>query len=115
MKSLIRVKVIVDDLDALKSIKPEQAIAYLQSKGWQKEHEIQRNIASVWGYQKPDGEQLQIVIPHNMDITGYPFSMSFMLETLANIYDASQLDILESILEFSENQTEVSDRRRVLT
>ncbi len=97
MKRPIKVKVIVNDLEALKSIKPEQAIAYLQSKGWQKEHE-KPNISSIWGYQKPDGEQFQIVIPHNMDITGYPVSMSFMLETLASIYDASQLDILESIL-----------------
>ena len=92
-------KVIINDLETLKSIKPEQAIAYLQTHGWQKQKAI-GDLAEVWSYHNSNGVQENIILPHYTDIPGYPISMSIMLATLESVFQTPQLDILNSILSF---------------
>jgi hypothetical protein len=95
-------KVIINDLEALKSIKPEQAIGYLQTHGWQKQKAI-GNLAEIWSYQNSSDIQANIILPHYTDIPGYPMSVSIMLATLESVLQISQLEILNSILKFSKD------------
>lgn len=90
-------KVTVKDLDILKAIQPQQVVTYLQNKGWHEQRQIAQQ-ASIWTHKSDSDEELQIVLPLNSDIPGFPVSMNIVLETLEITEGRSQLEILDELI-----------------
>lgn len=68
-------KATVKDLDILKAIQPQQVAKYLHNKGWYEERQI-ADHASIWTQKSDSDEELQIVLPLNSDIPGFPVSIN---------------------------------------
>ncbi len=90
-------KAAVKDLDILKAIQPQQVASYLQNKCWYEKRQI-ADRASIWTQKSDSDEELQIVLPLNSDIPGFPVSMNIMLETLEIAEGRSQLEILDELI-----------------
>lgn len=88
----------IRDIETLKSIHPNQVIAYLERTGWQKESSIQ-DKAEIWILKKNDSDQdyADILLPLDTSFQDYPLRMSEILVTLATIEDNSQQEIFKAI------------------
>jgi hypothetical protein len=90
-------KAAVKDLDILKAIQSQQVATYLHNKGWYEQRQI-ADRASIWTQKSDSDEELQIVLPLNSDIPGFPVSMNIVLETLEIAEGRSQLEILDELI-----------------
>ncbi len=88
----------IRDIETLKSIQPNQVIAYLQRAGWQKETSIQ-DKAEIWILKAKDSDQecADILLPLNTSFQDYPIRMSEILMTLEAIEDLPQQEIFKKI------------------
>lgn len=91
----------VKDVSLLQSIQPQQVGNYLNIHGWIKQNEIV-NKASIWTYTLEESA-IQLVLPLQQDIPGFPVSMSLILETLEKIESRSQLEILSDLISTVKN------------
>ncbi len=88
----------IHDIETLKSIQPEQIIAYFKRTGWQKETSIPEK-AEIWIFKKEDSDKdcVDILLPLNTSFQDYPIRMSEILMTLEKIENRSQKEIFKSL------------------
>jgi hypothetical protein len=88
----------IRDIKTLKSIQPNEVIAYLKRTGWQKETSIP-DKAEIWVLKKENSDQdwVDILLPLNTSFQDYPIRMSEILVTLEEIEDRSQKEIFKSL------------------
>jgi hypothetical protein len=88
----------IRDIETLKSIQPNEVIAYLKRTGWQKETSIP-DKAEIWVLKKENSDQdwVDILLPLNTSFQDYPIRMSEILVTLEEIEDRSQKEIFKSL------------------
>lgn len=96
--------VTVSDLDILQAIQPQQVATYLQNHGWYQQNQVE-DKASIWIQENEGGEPLNIVLPLNREIPGFPISMSVILETLEKTENRSQLEIISELITTANNLT----------
>jgi hypothetical protein len=89
--------VTVKDIEILQSIQPQQVATYLQNHGWHQQNTVE-DKASIWGQENEVGGRVNIVLPLNREIPGFPVSMSVILETLEKAENRSQLDIISELI-----------------
>jgi hypothetical protein len=94
--------VTVKDIKILQSIQPEQVATYLQKHGWHQQNTVE-DKASIWNQENEVGECVNIVLPLNRKIPGFPISMSVILETLEKAENRSQLDIISELITTAPN------------
>jgi hypothetical protein len=88
----------IRDIDTLKSVQPNQVIAYLQKNGWHQESFIP-DKAEIWVLenQAEDKDSVDILLPLNPAFRDFPLRISEILETLEKIEGRSQVEILETL------------------
>lgn len=94
--------VTVKDIEILQAIQPQQVATYLQKHGWYQQNTVQ-DKASIWTPENEAGEGVNIVLPLNREIPGFPVSMSVILETLEKAENRSQLDIISELITTAPN------------
>jgi hypothetical protein len=86
------VRVAIQDVLALRSLKPLELIAYLRAKGWRQELEIP-NKGTIWALD----EDYELTLPTRRELGDYVLRISEVLHTLARAEDRSELDVLRDI------------------
>lgn len=89
---------IIRDMSILKSINPVEVANYLQTKGWQKQRQID-NISSIWKLTVTPGEEVEeveIFLPLNPEFHDFAARMSDVLQTLQIVENRSQLEIINN-------------------
>ena len=89
-------KATVEDFDVLKSIQPQQVVAYLQASGWREQNQI-ADRASIWIREINSEKQLQLLLPLDRELEDFPLRMSKVLQTLEIAEQRSQLEILSAL------------------
>ena len=91
--------VTVRDPSILSNLDPMQLTAYLQSRGWLQESQVD-NKESVWVISINDEEydEFSITLPLNPKTRSYALRMAEILETLERVEGRSQLDILSNLV-----------------
>ena len=91
--------VTVRDPSILSNLDPMQITAYLQSRGWLQENQI-NNKESVWVVSINDEEydEFSITLPLNPKTRSYALRMAEILEILERVEGRSQLDILNDLV-----------------
>ena len=75
-------KVDVRDAAALNALKPLEMAAYLRSKGWRKEADLDGK-GSLWLQALPDGVEFDVTLPLKRDLADYVLRMGELLRALA--------------------------------
>jgi hypothetical protein len=91
------VNVSIRDKDALASIPPLEAAAYLRSRGWH-EHRVLPKRGSFWVLKDNSGEEYEAALPLDRDVGDFPLRMSELLRVLEVVEKRSQLEILRDIM-----------------
>ena len=102
----------IRNIETLKSIQPNQVIAYLKQNGWQKESCIQ-DKAEIWIFKHKgsDKECADILLPLNISFQDYPIRMSEILATLETVAGRSKKEIFK-ILTYQRPPSRSQDIRK---
>lgn len=93
--------VTVRDPNILSNLDPKRITAYLQTRGWLLDSQI-NNSESVWVI-LVNGKEYDITLPLNPKIRSYALRMAEILNTLEKVEGISQLDILSDLVTFIPN------------
>jgi hypothetical protein len=91
------VKATIQDSSTLRSIEPNQIVAYLQEKGWQ-QYDLIEDKASFWILKDNVAEIADILLPAHSHFKDFSIRISEILKTLENIEKRSQIDILNNVV-----------------
>ena len=88
----------IREIETLKSIQPNQVIAYLKRTGWQKETSIP-DKAKIWIFKKEDSDQdcVDILLPLNTSFQDYSIRISEILVTLEAVENRPQKEIFKML------------------
>jgi hypothetical protein len=86
----------VNDIDALRALKPLEIAAYLRSKGWRQEADIQTK-ATLWLHSM-DGDEEDVTLPSRSEFGDYALRIQEVLRTLSKVEQRSEIDILRDLL-----------------
>jgi hypothetical protein len=89
-------KVVVQDSDTLRALKPLELAAYLRAKGWRQEADL-AGKGSLWLLQPTDGLEFDVTLPARRELGDYVLRMAEVLRTLADAEGRSQLDVLRDV------------------
>jgi hypothetical protein len=91
------VKVEVQDVTALRALKPLEMAAYLRSQGWREEVDL-NGKGNVWLLRDREGVEFDVALPLRREFRDYALRMQELLRTLSEAEQRSQLDILRDVL-----------------
>jgi hypothetical protein len=86
----------IEDTDALRALKPLELAAYLRSKGWTQQADLQGK-AILWIYEG-DGVESDVTVPLRREFADYALRVQEVLQTLSRVEQRSELDILRDLL-----------------
>jgi hypothetical protein len=78
--------------------------ALIRQQGWQ-EVDRKDGVIAIWGVEKPDGLH-RLILPLDQELPDYPYKMFKALETIADVENRDQDDILDACLDSSILATE---------
>ena len=88
-------KALVQDVDALRAVRPPDVAAYLRARGWA----VAESVGAFARYRHDGhGKKLAIEVPRGSDYRDFPLRMAEVLADLARIEDRSQLEILHDLI-----------------
>lgn len=87
----MKIKIVITDGDALRSIKPLAIRAYLEANGWEY---VGAWRTSGWIFSRGDEE---IFIPNRDDYADYARRVQETLELLSELNEQTQLDVFNQI------------------
>ena len=96
--------VTVRDPNILKTLEPAQIAAYLQKKQW-REQSRDGDKSSIWTRKNEAGEDYEILLPLKPEISGFALRMYEVMETLENVENRSQIEILADLITSLPNTT----------
>jgi hypothetical protein len=96
--------VTIRDPEILKSLNPEQVKAYLRSRHWEEQRQIEEQ-ASLWIKCIEGDEAVEILLPLRPDFLDFPRRMAEVLKALETVEQVSQLDILSDLFTTAANVT----------
>jgi hypothetical protein len=99
-------KVTVRDTAALHALKPLETAAYLRSKGWRKDADL-NGKGNIWLLRSEADEDIDVTLPLHRDLADYTLRMGELLHTLSYAEQRSELDILRDL------QTTAADLIRI--
>jgi hypothetical protein len=96
--------VTIRDPDILKSLNPDQVKSYLRSHDWHEQRQL-HDHSSVWSSPPLKGESVEILLPLNPEFLDFPRRMAEVLQTIENVEQISQLEILSDLFTTAQNIT----------
>ena len=101
-------KVAVQDAAVLRALKPLEMTAYLRTKGWRLEADL-NGKGSLWLKQEQGCPEFDVTLPAKREMADYALRMAEVLRTLAESEGRSQIEVLSDV------QTTTADLIRVRT
>lgn len=104
----IRVK--IRDEEVLRSIEPEQLVAYLRAKGWSEDRK-HSDKGALW---IDSSQEYELLVPYRPDLSDYVSRIIDIVDALEVIEDRSQLEILHDLKEANgKSQALMREKPRV--
>ena len=97
-------KAIINDVEILNHLQPQQIDKYLKSKGWH-EQSVIPNKVSIWIRDNYPENKLKIQLPVDQNFDDYSRRIYDVIEVLEQAENRSQLDILGEIITNVPNLT----------
>ena len=97
-------KAIINDVEILNHLQPQQIDKYLKSKGWH-EQSVIPNKVSIWIRDNYPENKLKIQLPVDQNFDDYSRRIYDVIEILEQAENRSQLDILGEIITNAPNLT----------
>ncbi|MCL1474597.1 hypothetical protein [Argonema antarcticum] len=92
------------DPKIIKTLEPPQVAAYLKSHGWQ-EQSRDGEKSSIWTRKNEAGEEYEILLPLQPEISGFALRMYEVMSTLEIAENRSQIEILANLITSLPNTT----------
>ena len=86
----------IRDVNAVRAIRPVEAMLYLRAQGW-KESKVITGRASVW-VREEKGDEYEILLPMEQETRDYSLRMGDLLRVLAVVESRSQSEIYNDVL-----------------
>ncbi|MFM6039135.1 MAG: hypothetical protein ACKPEO_14730 [Sphaerospermopsis kisseleviana] len=97
-------KAIINDVEILNHLQPQQIDKYLKSKGWHEQGVIPNKV-SIWIQDNYSENKLKIQLPVDQNFDDYSQRIYDVIETLSKAEKRSQFDILGEIITDAPNLT----------
>jgi len=97
-------RAIVNDVEVLSHLQPQQVEVYLKETGWHERSRVPHRV-SIWTRDTYLEDHLKIQLPVEQDFDDYSLRMSEIMETLEKAENRSQLDILSELMTTAPNIT----------
>jgi len=97
-------KAIINDVEILSHLQPQQINKYLKSKGWY-EQSVIPNKVSIWILDNYAENKLKIQLPIDQNFDDYSQRIYDVIEILEQAENRSRLDILSEIITNAHNLT----------
>ncbi len=87
-------KATVQDIEALRALRPQDVAAYLRARGWL----VDGTVGAFTRYTRgSNGHRAEIEVPRGSDYRDFPLRMAEVLAGLARVEKRSQIDILQDL------------------